>query len=189
MSVRKKDKSELRNKAILKRKRITKKIFENVANGNQTISFGQFLKQRREEIGLESVMISKSLNVKERHIEIIEEDRIGENEHKNYLINLARTYAKFLEIDSKKINDEIKKILNQSNIDNKKHILLNIGEEDRIIPTKEQYYNVVLIIVILLILFFSYHFIYANKDSLITNDALIENFEKIDFTKINNHRD
>ena len=92
---------------------------------------------------------------------------------------LIRSYAKFLKIDPKLIEEKIKVLPIASNTENKKHQLLNIGESDQLSPDKNTVFNFLLISILLFLVLLSLYNSFENNDALITNEKLIHELENI----------
>jgi cytoskeletal protein RodZ len=93
-------------------------------------SIGEILKETRREKNLSIKEIANYLKVKEIDIEKVESDNFDFFDKKLYLTGFLKSYAKFLKIDDKIIFQNIKKINIKSNIENKKHQLIDVSESN-----------------------------------------------------------
>jgi cytoskeletal protein RodZ len=147
------------------------------------ISLGKILQQKREDLKLEIKQAATFLNIKEAALLAIENDEINTLQDKRlYAYGLVRSYAKFLKIDEKIIEEQIKLLHFKSNVENKKHLLLNIGEDDKLSPTKDDFFNFLLISILLFLILLSIYSINSSKNS-ISNQEIISKFEQIDGRK------
>ncbi len=143
-------------------------------------SLGQILREKRQFLKMEIVEISTYLKIKSRDIEAIENDDLKHIAKHLYVPGLIRSYAKFLKIDLKLIEEKIKVLPIASNTENKKHQLLNIGESDQLSPDKDSVFNFLLISILLFLVLLSLYNSFQNNDALITNQKLIHELENID---------
>lgn len=143
-------------------------------------SLGQILREKRQFLKMEIVEISTYLKIKSRDIEAIENDDLKHIAKHLYVPGLIRSYAKFLKIDLKLIEEKIKVLPIASNTENKKHQLLNIGESDQLSPDKDSVFNFLLISILLFLALLSLYNSFQNNDALITNQKLIHELENID---------
>ena len=91
------------------------------------VQIGEFLKERRQNLKLEITDVSSYLKVKAHDIEAIENDNLAGVTKHLYVPGLIRSYARFLKLDPKVIEENIRVLPIESNVKNKKHQLLNIG--------------------------------------------------------------
>ena len=164
---------------------VTKKILEEIAAEAspeivQEISLGQFLRERRQDLKMEISDISTYLRIKPSDISAIENDEIARIAKSLYAPGLIRSYAKFLKIDQKTIEERLKVLPIKSNVENKKHLLLNIGENVDLTPNKDSVLNFLLISILLFLALLSIYNSSENKSNLITNQSLILELEKTD---------
>lgn len=117
-------------------------------NSNQThhqldyeISLGEFFRQKRKSLGIDQATASNYLRVRIKDISAIEKDEIEKISKNIYAPGFIRSYGKYLKIDIKYIEHKIKEYSFRSNTENKKHILVNIGEHLELTPTKELLVN------------------------------------------------
>jgi cytoskeletal protein RodZ len=141
---------------------------------------GQILREKRQFLKMEILEISTYLKIKSRDIEAIENDDLKHVTKHLYVPGLIRSYAKFLKIDPKLIEEKIKVLPIASNTENKKHQLLNIGESNQLSPDKDSVFNFLLIAILLFLALLSLYNSFQNNDALITNQKLIHELENID---------
>ncbi len=143
-------------------------------------SIGQILTEKRLDSKIEMAEICAYLKVKERDVLAIERDDLqGVTKH-IYVLGLIRSYAKFLKIEPQIIEEKIKLLSLKSNVENKEHLLINIGEEPRVSPSKDSFFNFLLISGLLFLVLLSLYNAYENNGDLITNKNLIRERENID---------
>jgi cytoskeleton protein RodZ len=140
-------------------------------------SLGQILKERRQSLGIEIIDVGAALRIKVRDVEAIENDDLSGVTKHLYILGLIRAYAKFLKIDQKIIEEKTRVLPIKSNVENKKHQLLNIGENIDLTPDKDSLFNFLLIGVLLFLVLLSLYNSAENKSDLITNETLIHELE------------
>lgn len=140
----------------------------------------QILQQKRQSLKIEIAAVSSYLKIKSRDVEAIERGDLNSVTKHLYAFGLIRSYAAFLKIDGKIIEEKIKLLSFKSNIENKDHQLLNIGEETKLTPHKDIFLNFVLISVLLFLVLLSMYDYYKNNGAIITNQSLINELEKLD---------
>ncbi len=150
---------------------------ENVLN---ELSLGKMLQKRRQELKMDIEEISSYLRVKKYDVEAIENDDLSAVTKHLYVLGLIRSYARFLKIDLDKIEEKIRGLSIKSNVENKKHQLLNIGENIDLTPDRDSLFNFLLISILLFLIFLSLYNFYYDKSSLITNNNLIQELEQAD---------
>ncbi len=146
---------------------------------NHPISLGEILKAKREELRMEISEISSHLRVKQSDLVAIENNRIKSITNHIYAPGLIRSYAKFLRINEKVIEEQLGLLKFRSNIDNKAHALLNLDEEDNLSPSKNISFNALTLAIILLLLLFPIYNHFEDKSDLITNSDLISQLNSI----------
>ncbi|MBU6140857.1 MAG: helix-turn-helix domain-containing protein [Proteobacteria bacterium] len=146
---------------------------------NNPISLGEILRIKREESKIEISEISSHLRVKQSDIKAIEENRIGSITNHIYAPGLIRSYAKFLRIDEKFIEEQLGFLKFKSNIENKAHTLLNLDEEDNLHPSKNISFHALTLAIIIFLLLFPIYNRLANKSDLITNSDLISQLNNV----------
>jgi cytoskeleton protein RodZ len=134
---------------------------------------GEFLRDRRKNLKIEIADVSSYLKVKPHDIEAIENNDFEKVTRHLYVPGLIRSYAKFLKIDPQIIEENIKLLPVKSNVENKNHQLLNIGENIELTPTKDSVFNFFLVSVLLFLVLLSLYNSYEDKSNLITDQNLI----------------
>lgn len=145
----------------------------------EEVFVGKILREKRQELKIEISEVSAYLRVKKHDVEGIENDDLASITKHLYVPGLIRSYAKFLKIDQKIIEEKIKSLPIKSNTENKKHQLLNIGENTELKPDKDSFFNFLLISILLFLVLLSIYNSYENKSSLITNQDLILELENV----------
>lgn len=150
------------------------------ATTHEEISLGRILKEKRQSLKMDIAEISSYLKVKFNDIDAIESDDLGRVTSHIYVLGLVRAYARFLKIDPKTIEAKIKLLPIKSNVENKKHQLLNIGENNELSPDKDSFFNFLLISILLFLTLLLIYNSNAKNGSLITGQDLIQKLENID---------
>jgi hypothetical protein len=159
-------------------KQVLMKKFEETEQVKAS-SLGQILRERRQSLKMEMQEVSTYLKIRLRDVEAIESDDFGRVTKHLYIPGLVRSFAQFLKIDPKIIEEEIKLLPIKSNVENKKHQLLNIGENTDLTPDKNIFFNFLLISIFLFLVLLSLYNSFENNDGLITNQKLIHELENI----------
>ncbi len=142
------------------------------------ISLGELLKNNRENLNIKIQDISSFLKVRPSEIKLLENNDIEKIAKSIYIPGLVKSYGKYLNINANIINEKIQELSLRSNIEVKKHMLLNIGKHKELSPSKEVFFNALLISIILLI-FFIIFFSLENKNELINTTNIISEIQKI----------
>lgn len=152
---------------------------EEVELQDKTIS--EILYQKRQELKIDIDEAALYLKIKKSDIEAIENGDFNNVTTHLYLLGTLRAYAKFLKIDQEIIAPKITAINVKSNVENKKHQLINIGENLDLKPTNHQFINFLLISILLfLVMIFLFNF-YSDKNQFINTKNIVEELEKIKF--------
>jgi len=141
-------------------------------------SVGRILSEKRQKLNIEISEISAYLKIKSSDISAIEDDNLKAVTKHLYIPGLIKSYAKFLKIDPKIFEERIRNLPIASNVENKKHQLLNIGENAKFEPDKDLVLNFFLISILLFLVLLSVYNSYEDKSSLITNQELIKEMEQ-----------
>lgn len=144
------------------------------------VSIGEILKQQRQNLKMEIVDVGNYLRIKNSDIVAIEANEIDRIARHLYAPGLIRSYGKFLKIDERIIEEKIRNLSLKSNTDNKKHLLINIGENIDLTPDKDSFFNFLLVSILLFLVLLSIYNSYENKSSLITNENLILELQNSD---------
>jgi len=161
-----------------------KKNIEKPTNENINLTYfeenlGYILKNKREQIKLDTLEISKILKVRVVDIDFLENNQI-ENISKNiYIPGFILSYAKILKIEQKLIEQKIQELSFRPNIDNKKHILVNIGEYKDLNPSKEIIINSSLVFIVLFLSALFYYNYQINSKLYINHQYLIKELNQI----------
>ncbi len=144
---------------------------------NKIQSIGQILREKRQESVISVADACAYLRVKKLDIEAVESDDFDKLSKHIYALGFVRSYAKFLKIEAQTIEEKIKGLPIKSNIENKKYLLINIGEEEKFSPNRDMFFNALLISILLFLVLLSiYNSVEKNSD-LITNEILIHELE------------
>jgi cytoskeletal protein RodZ len=146
-------------------------------------SLGKILQQKRKNLKLGTEEAAAFLNVKDSVIVEIENDKIESLQNRSlYADGLLRAYAKFLRIDEAFISQQVQLLHFRPNTENKNHLLLNVGEGDKLNPTKNEFFKFLLISILLFLITLSIYNLSIPENS-ISNEKLISKIEKIDGSK------
>lgn len=137
-------------------------------------SIGIILSTKRQQLNIEVAKIGLDLKIKIKDIEAIENERWDDVTRNLYVIGLIKSYAKILKIDPVLIEEKIKTLPFESNIKNKKHQLVNIGENIDLTPDKDMFFNFILISALLFLAFLTIYHSYENKERTLTTKELEE---------------
>ena len=146
----------------------------------EEVSVGQILKNKRQKLKIEIEDVAAYLKMKLRDIEALENDDLSSIIKHLYLPGLLRSYARFLKIDQRIIEEKIKLLHIEPNTNNKKHQLLNIGENIDLTPDNNVFVNFLAISVLLFFILLSIYNFSENKSPIINSDNLVEELKKID---------
>lgn len=137
------------------------------------LSLGKILQQKRQEKKLEVRDIARFLNIKESLVVEIENDQIELlQDQKMYALGMVRAYAKFLKVENYIVDQHLSNIRLKSNTENKSHILLNIGEGDKLTPAKEELFNFTVVAILLFVIsLIAYNFSISRNE--LSNEAII----------------
>lgn len=142
------------------------------------ISLGKFLQKKRHDLQMEIEKISIALRVKPRDLLALEEDEIEHLIKRGlYAPGLIRSYARHLKIEEKEIEKKLSQLAFRSNTENRKHLLLNLGEESEVTPPKDDFFNFLLISILLFLILLSIYNSFESNDSLISSQDLIQKME------------
>jgi cytoskeletal protein RodZ len=143
----------------------------------ESVLIGQILREKRNELKIEIAAVSSRLKIKDRDVEGIENGDLSMVTKHLYIPGLISSYARFLKVDKKIIDEKIKLLPIKSNVENKKHQLLNIGEDLDLSPPKDACFNFLLISILLFLVLLSIYNSSEDKSDLITNQNLILELE------------
>lgn len=131
------------------------------------MKLGEIFQQERLKLKLEPSDIAAKLNVSPKHIEIVENHDWQALDKHFYTIGLILSYAKFLKIEQKILDEKLKELPFESNVKNTKHKLVNIGEHIDLTPDNKMFFNFFGAAILLFLIFLiSYNTIQDKKDTL-----------------------
>jgi cytoskeletal protein RodZ len=145
----------------------------------ENLSIGEFLKKKREESNLEISKVATFLKVRINDIKLLENNDIDKIAKNIYIIGLIKSYAKFLKINNNIIDKKISDLSIRSNTENKKHMLLNIGDDNELSPSLDLVFNS---LVAGLIIFLTFMMIFSsieNNANLINTNNIISDIVKL----------
>ncbi len=146
----------------------------------EEMSVGQLLQEKRKQLKIKVEEVAHYLKIKPRDIEAIEHDDLSKIIKHLYSPGLIRSYGKFLKIDPLIIEEKIKLLHIESNTKNKKHQLLNIGENLELSPDKHTFVNFLFASILLFFVLLSIYNYSENRTPVIKTDSLAEELQKID---------
>ncbi len=144
------------------------------------VSVGQILKNKRQKLKIEADEVAAYLKIKLRDIEALENDDLHKIIKHLYIPGLLRSYARFLKIDQRIIEEKIKLLHIESNTNNKKHQLLNIGENIDLTPDQNIFVNFLALSILLFFILLSIYNFSENNSISISSDSLVEEMKKVD---------
>jgi cytoskeletal protein RodZ len=151
----------------------------NIENERE-ISLAEILKTKRTELGMTISEAASYLKIRVRDLEAIENGNQDSVTKHLYILGAIRSYAKLLKIEQKIVEEKIKFFTVESNVHNKEHKLINIGENLDLKPTKDQFFNFLLISILLFLVFLSLYNFFETNNNMITMDNLVEELKKMD---------
>lgn len=143
------------------------------------LTLGQILAQKRQEKNIEISEVTFALRVKSFDIKAIESDNYSSISKHVYVIGLIRSYAKFLGIDQRSIEQQIRSLRLKSNTENKDHKLVNLDEGDDLKPDTNFIFNASILGVVMISVFFLFYNYSENKSDEITASDLVNQLNKI----------
>jgi cytoskeletal protein RodZ len=147
-------------------------------NDFDQLSLGELLNQSREKLGIEVKEVANFLKVRPNDIQLLENNDIEKIAKNIYIPGLIKSYGKYLKINHKIINEKIQELSLRSNIEVKKHTLINLGDDRNLSPSKNFFYNSMIAFVILS-LFFILLFMLEHKKELINTENIVFDIQKI----------
>ena len=142
------------------------------------LTLGELLNQNREKLEIEIKEVANFLKVRPNDIKLLENNDIEKIAKNIYIPGLIKSYGKYLKINNKIINEKIQELSLRSNIEVKKHTLINLGDDRSLSPSKNFFYNSMIAFVVLS-LFFILLFILEHKNELINTKNIISDIKKI----------
>lgn len=153
-------------------------IEKSTSHDFEQLSLGDLLRSNRENLNIEIKEIASFLKVRTSDIALLENNDIEKIAKNIYIPGLIKSYGKHLKISTKIIDIKIQELSLRSNVEVKKHTLLNIGDSGELSPNKEIFFNS-LIISTILFLFFVIFFSLERKNELINTENIISEIQKI----------
>jgi len=153
-------------------------IKKNITHDFDQLTLGELLRINRENLNIKIEEIANFLKVRTGDIALLENNDIEKIAKNIYIPGLIKSYGKYLKISTKIIDEKIQELSLRSNVEVKKHTLLNIGDNKELSPSKEFFFNSLIISTILL-LFFVIFFSIERKNELINTDKIISEIQKI----------
>ncbi len=152
---------------------------------NTDISLGKLLQKKREELSLDVKKISSQLNIKIKYIAAIEAEDWQNLDKNLYVAGLILSYAKLLKLDENLINEKIKTLPIESNVNKKKHQLVNIGENLDLTPDKDVFFNFLIASLLLFFILLTVMSSKEDKTDLVTNSFVIEKMQQLKTDDVN----
>ena len=153
-------------------------IEKKITHDFDQLSLGELLRINRENLDIEIKEIANFLKVRASDIALLENNDIEKIAKNIYIPGLIKSYGKYLKISAKIIDTKIQELSLRSNVEVKKHTLLNIGDNRELSPSIEFFFNS-LVISTILFLFFMIFFSLERKNELINTDNIISEIQKI----------
>ena len=147
-------------------------------NDFEQLTLGELLRLSREKAKIDIIEVANFLKVRSSDIKLLENNDIEKIAKNIYIPGLVNSYGKYLKINTKIINEKIQELSLRSNIDIKKHMLLNVGDSKNLSPSKEIFFNS-LVASVILFLFFIIFFSLERKNDLINTENIISDIQKI----------
>ena len=151
---------------------------KNNNNDFDQLTLGDLLRLTREKAEIDIKEIATFLKVRSSDIKLLENNDIEKIAKNIYIPGLIKSYGKYLKINSKIINEKIQELSLRSNIEVKKHTLINLGDDRNLSPSKNLYFNSVVMFVTLL-LFLIIFFSLEHKKEIINTKNIISDIQKI----------
>ena len=153
-------------------------IKKNISHDFEQLTLGELLRINRENLNIKIEEIANFLKVRASDIALLENNDIEKIAKNIYIPGLIKSYGKYLKISTKIIDIKIQELSLRSNVEVKKHTLLNIGDNKELSPNKEFFFNS-LVISTILFLFFVIFFSLERENELINTDNIISEIQKI----------
>ena len=112
-------------------------------------------------------------------IEFLENNQIENISKTVYLLGFILSYAKIINIEQKTIEQKIQELSFRPNIDNKKHVLVNIGEYKDLSPSQQISMHSFVIFIVLFITAIFYYNWHISSKQYINHQHLIAELKKI----------
>jgi cytoskeletal protein RodZ len=154
---------------------------ENILNTNEieNLSIGEFLKKTREDAGIEINKVANFLKVRANDIKLLEDNDIDKIAKSIYINGLIKSYGKYLKINNNIIEKKIQDLSIKSNLEIKKHLLINVGEDSDLSPSFDLVINILIIAFSLFLIFLMIFSMIENNVNLINTDNIISDIKNI----------
>jgi cytoskeletal protein RodZ len=152
-----------------------------MSSEKEIINLGIIFKEKRQELKMEISQVSAYLKVKQSDILAIEEERFADITRHLYVPGLLKSYAKFLHIEKRIVEEKISSLPIQDNIKNSKYKLLNLERDEAMSPNKDLFFNFLLIVILMFLILLSLYNFYEKNTNLISNNDLVKELVKIKF--------
>ncbi len=154
---------------------------ENILNTNEieNLSIGEFLKKTREDAGIEINKVANFLKVRANDIKLLEDNDIDKIAKSIYIHGLIKSYGKYLKINNNIIEKKIQDLSIKSNLEIKKHLLINVGEDSDLSPSFDLVINILIIAFSLFLIFLMIFSMIENNVNLINTDNIISDIKNI----------
>lgn len=140
---------------------------------------GEFLKKIRENQGIDVEKVSKFLKVRIKDINYLENNEIDKIEKNIYIVGLIKSYGNYLKINEKIIENKIQDLGLKSNTENKRHTLINIGENRDLSPANDLLFNAIIASIVIIIFALVMINIFNAQRNIITSETIINDIQKI----------
>lgn len=145
----------------------------------ESLSIGQLLKKHRQDHGYSENLVALKINLKEKDIKNIENDKFDKLSTNLYLRGVILQYCKIVKLDSKIIKEKLKNLDNVSKNKDNKNKTLNVKSPQNHSPSpKIVLISIVLSIISILFILFYNHFTIKNH-----NKKVYDFIKKIDYVK------
>lgn len=153
-------------------------INKNNNNDFEQLTLGELLRLNREKAEIDIKDVANFLKVRLNDIKMLENNDIERIAKNIYIPGLIKSYGKYLKINGKIINEKIQELSLRSNIEIKKHTLINLGDDRNLSPSKNLFFNSVIIFITML-LFLVIFFSLERKKEIINTENIIFDIQKI----------
>lgn len=145
----------------------------------ENLPVGEFLKNIRENQGIDIEKVSKFLKVRIKDINYLENNEIDKIEKNIYVVGLIKSYGNYLKINEKIIESRIQDLGLKSNTENKRHTLINIGKNRDLSPANDLLFNAIIATMVIIIFSLVMINIFNTQRNIITSETIINDIQKI----------
>jgi cytoskeletal protein RodZ len=142
-------------------------INKDANNDFEQLTLGELLRLSREKAEIDIIEVANFLKVRSSDIKLLEDNDIEKIAKNIYIPGLIKSYGKYLKINTKIINEKIQELSLRSNIDVKKHMLLNVGDSKNLSPSKEIFFNSLVASIILFLFFIIFFSLEQDRKSVV----------------------